>query len=632
MWNGSKSWLATCVFVISAMALSMGASMFNQAHANSLGNATSLQVSSQATLSAPDPLAQIFSSQPQFLPVDDAFMFEHKQNGGTVTIDFTIAEDYYLYADKFQFKADGAEIVEIIIPPATQIEDEFFGISDVFFFEAKPVVKLANITSDATLTMRFQGCAKAGFCYNPETRVLQLSASEASGSGANKAGQSSALNNGADKTTSESNVSLQDSLAEKLQSESLLWTLLVFFGLGVGLALTPCVFPMFPILSSIIAGQKNLTLKKGLWLAFVYVQGMALTYSLLGLVVASLGVQFQAALQHPAILIAVSLIFIGLAGAMFGWYNLQLPESWTNKLTKVSNEQKSGQIVGVFVMGLLSGLIASPCTTAPLTGALLYVAQTGDLVIGFVTLYALSLGMGLPLLLIGASGGSLMPKAGNWMNIIKHIFGFILLAIPLILLERFLPIEWIMILGGILLIAFASYLYSIEAEQTKKVTRSIVWIISVGSFLSGFTLIERALFPAAPVQVANVSGGSQQKGAFQELSTLAELQDALVMAQQNGQPVMVDLVADWCFACTEFELLTFSDAAVKARMQDFVLIKIDVTENNADDIEVLEAFNVLGLPTILFFDKNSRELTQQRVTGFMNAETFLAHLNSLPQT
>lgn len=632
MWNGSKSWLATCVFVISAMALSMGASMFNQAHANSLGNATSLQVSSQATLSAPDPLAQIFSSQPQFLPVDDAFMFEHKQNGGTVTIDFTIAEDYYLYADKFQFKADGAEIVEIIIPPATQIEDEFFGISDVFFFEAKPVVKLANITSDATLTMRFQGCAKAGFCYNPETRVLQLSASEASGSGANKAGQSSALNNGADKTTSESNVSLQDSLAEKLQSESLLWTLLVFFGLGVGLALTPCVFPMFPILSSIIAGQKNLTLKKGLWLAFVYVQGMALTYSLLGLVVASLGVQFQATLQHPAILIAVSLIFIGLAGAMFGWYNLQLPESWTNKLTKVSNEQKSGQIVGVFVMGLLSGLIASPCTTAPLTGALLYVAQTGDLVIGFVTLYALSLGMGLPLLLIGASGGSLMPKAGNWMNIIKHIFGFILLAIPLILLERFLPIEWIMILGGILLIAFASYLYSIEAEQTKKVTRSIVWIISVGSFLSGFTLIERALFPAAPVQVANVSGGSQQKGAFQELSTLAELQDALVMAQQNGQPVMVDLVADWCFACTEFELLTFSDAAVKARMQDFVLIKIDVTENNADDIEVLEAFNVLGLPTILFFDKNSRELTQQRVTGFMNAETFLAHLNSLPQT
>lgn len=632
MWNGSKSWLATCVFVISAMALSMGASMFNQAHANSLGNAASLQVSSQATLSAPDPLAQIFSSQPQFLPVDDAFMFEHKQNGGTVTIDFTIAEDYYLYADKFQFKADGAEIVEIIIPPATQIEDEFFGISDVFFFEAKPVVKLANITSDATLTMRFQGCAKAGFCYNPETRVLQLSASEASGSGANKAGQSSALNNGADKTTSESNVSLQDSLAEKLQSESLLWTLLVFFGLGVGLALTPCVFPMFPILSSIIAGQKNLTLKKGLWLAFVYVQGMALTYSLLGLVVASLGVQFQAALQHPAILIAVSLIFIGLAGAMFGWYNLQLPESWTNKLTKVSNEQKSGQIVGVFVMGLLSGLIASPCTTAPLTGALLYVAQTGDLVIGFVTLYALSLGMGLPLLLIGASGGSLMPKAGNWMNIIKHIFGFILLAIPLILLERFLPIEWIMILGGILLIAFASYLYSIEAEQTKKVTRSIVWIISVGSFLSGFTLIERALFPAAPVQVANVSGGSQQKGAFQELSTLAELQDALVMAQQNGQPVMVDLVADWCFACTEFELLTFSDAAVKARMQDFVLIKIDVTENNADDIEVLEAFNVLGLPTILFFDKNSRELTQQRVTGFMNAETFLAHLNSLPQT
>ena len=368
-----------------------------------------------------------------------------------------------------------------------------------------------------------------------------------------------------------------------------------------------------------------MTVKKGLWLAFIYVQGMAITYSLLGLVVASMGVQFQAALQHPAVLITVSVIFVLLAGAMFGWYNLQLPQSWTNKLTQVSNNQKSGNLVGVFVMGLLSGLIASPCTTAPLTGALLYVAQTGDLLIGFVTLYVLSLGMGLPLLLIGASGGKLLPKAGNWMNVVKNLFGFILLAIPLILLERFVDLEWVLLLAGILLIVIAGYFHSQYLGQASNTAKSSFWVVSLFSFLLGFVLIIK---PILPTPVASASAESHEV-EFIKVSNMSEIKQQIAQANVAGKPVMLDLYADWCVACKEFEAFTFSDKSVQDKMADFVLLQIDMTANNDADIEVLTEYDILGLPTILFFNTSGGELTTQRVTGYMNATTFLAHLKSI---
>lgn len=593
---------------------------------------------SHAAITA-DPLKGLFGQQTEYLPVDEAFMFDFKQVDNKVVLDWTIADGYYLYKDKFQFQADNSTIAETVKQDGTQIEDEFFGVVDVYFFQSKIDVSFSEIAENGYLNIRYQGCAEAGFCYNPTVKRIPLSAisadeiaalKAASSTGNNAATQTSdSVSSPGLSTTNESvstaNTSQQNSLADSLANESLLWTLLIFFGLGVGLAFTPCVFPMFPILSSIIAGQSNMTVKKGLWLAFIYVQGMAITYSLLGLVVASMGVQFQAALQHPAVLITVSVIFVLLAGAMFGWYNLQLPQSWTNKLTQVSNNQKSGNLVGVFVMGLLSGLIASPCTTAPLTGALLYVAQTGDLLIGFVTLYVLSLGMGLPLLLIGASGGKLLPKAGNWMNVVKNLFGFILLAIPLILLERFVDLEWVLLLAGILLIVIAGYFHSQYLGQASNTAKSGFWVVSLFSFLLGFVLIIK---PILPTPVASASAESHEV-EFIKVSNMSEIKQQIAQANAAGKPVMLDLYADWCVACKEFEAFTFSDKSVQDKMADFVLLQIDMTANNDADIEVLTEYDILGLPTILFFNTSGGELTTQRVTGYMNATTFLAHLKSI---
>lgn len=578
-----------------------------------------------------DPLKDLFASQTEYLPVDESFIFDFKQVDNKVVLDWTIADGYYLYKDKFQFQAENAIVLDTVKQDGTQIEDEFFGVVNVYFFESQIEVSFSDISDGAYLNIRYQGCAKAGFCYNPTVKRIPLDAISAeqitsllaTENTKNTATTQSTANSPS--AASPSVTSQQNSLADSLANESLLWTLLIFFGLGVGLAFTPCVFPMFPILSSIIAGQSNMTVKKGLWLAFIYVQGMAITYSLLGLVVASMGVQFQAALQHPAVLIAVSIIFVLLAGAMFGWYNLQLPQSWTNKLTQVSNKQKSGNLVGVFVMGLLSGLIASPCTTAPLTGALLYVAQTGDLLIGFVTLYVLSLGMGLPLLLIGASGGKLLPKAGNWMNVVKNLFGFILLAIPLILLERFVDLEWVLLLAGILLIVMAGYFHSQYLGQASNTAKSGFWVVSLFSFLLGFVLIIK---PILPTPVASASAKSHEV-EFIKVSNMTEIKQQIAQANAAGKPVMLDLYADWCVACKEFEAFTFSDSAVQDKMADFVLLQIDMTANNDADIEVLTEYDILGLPTILFFNTSGGELTTQRVTGYMNATTFLAHLKSI---
>lgn len=580
-----------------------------------------------------DPLADIFASQPTYLPVDEAFIFDYEQKNNQVTIEFTIADGYYMYADKFQFQGEGVRVVNVEKSGATQIEDEFFGVTEVYFFETELTVTLEKETDadDASLNLniRYQGCAEAGFCYNPAVKRIAiepfvtgaLDTTSAKGSDVESGDKLKESVIAASSGSSE-----QNQLADKLANESLIWTLLIFFGLGVGLAFTPCVFPMFPILSSIIAGQSNLTLKKGLWLAFIYVQGMALTYSLMGLVVASMGAEFQAALQHPAVLITVAVIFILLAGAMFGWYNLQLPQSWTNKLTEVSNKQKSGNLIGVFMMGLLSGLIASPCTTAPLTGALLYVAQTGDLVIGFVTLYVLSLGMGLPLLLIGASGGKLLPKAGNWMNVVKNLFGFILLAVPLILLERIVEFETLLLLAGILTLTLAAYLHSQYLAQQSTTVKSGFWLAACLSFGLGFLMLLKPVLPSLGITPSVVQ---TQKAEFKLIQNYDELLAEIELANSQGKPVMFDLYADWCPACKEFEAFTFSDEAVQNRMKDFVLLKIDMTPLDKEHLEIYEEFEILGLPTILFFDQSGNELTNQRVTGFMNAERFLTHLNRI---
>jgi len=344
--------------------------------------------------------------QQTFLPVDQAFVFDFDQQGSTLFVGWDIAPDYYLYKKKIEIIAKGANIKVGDAGTGEIIEDEFFGKTEVFFNSVSVISKLSNVTEGAVVKVRYQGCAKAGLCYPPEVISIPLSViaseqAQGNNSSADAADTLNALTPSVDSTRSQSNTTTQDlSFTERLASQSLVTNLLIFFAVGVGLAFTPCVFPMFPILSSLIAGQQNLSTKKAFALSFVYIQGMALTYAALGLVVAALGGQVQGYLQHPYVLISFSLLFVLLAMSMFGWYEIKLPSAMMSKLTQVSNNQKGGNYLGVFLMGVLSGLIASPCTTAPLSAALLFVAQSGDYLVGGLTLYVLSLGMGLPLLLL----------------------------------------------------------------------------------------------------------------------------------------------------------------------------------------------------------------------------------------
>ncbi|WP_289076073.1 protein-disulfide reductase DsbD [uncultured Pseudoalteromonas sp.] len=565
--------------------------------------------------------------QQTFLPVDQAFVFDFDQQGSTLFVGWDIAPDYYLYKKKIEIIAKGANIKVGDAGTGEIIEDEFFGKTEVFFNSVSVISKLSNVTEGAVVKVRYQGCAKAGLCYPPEVISIPLSViaseqAQGNNSSADAADTLNALTPSVDSTRSQSNTTTQDlSFTERLASQSLVTNLLIFFAVGVGLAFTPCVFPMFPILSSLIAGQQNLSTKKAFALSFVYIQGMALTYAALGLVVAALGGQVQGYLQHPYVLISFSLLFVLLAMSMFGWYEIKLPSAMMSKLTQVSNNQKGGNYLGVFLMGVLSGLIASPCTTAPLSAALLFVAQSGDYLVGGLTLYVLSLGMGLPLLLLGTSGGKLLPKAGGWMEQVKTLFGFIMLVVPLILLERIISADIILLMAGILALATAVYLHYWQSAQPQSKLKTALWFSATFLVLTGFTLAKNVIWPQQQVEQV-----SQQSNEFKQVANLTELKNAVAEANRQGKMVMVDLYADWCVACKEFEHYTFPDAKVQSEFSHYQLIQIDLTQSDDTTIELMEEFTVFGLPSILFFNTQGQELSSERVTGFLNADDFATHL------
>ncbi|MBB1326642.1 protein-disulfide reductase DsbD [Pseudoalteromonas sp. SR45-1] len=570
--------------------------------------------------------------QQTFLPVDQAFVFDFDQQGSTLFVGWDIAPDYYLYKKKIEIIAKGANIQVGDSGRGEIIEDEFFGKTEVFFNSASVISKLSNITEGAVVKVRYQGCAKAGLCYPPE--VISIPLSVISGAQVKNVDQNSATDEAAtaqstlaalNEPTTEPSTNSDDAekeltFTEQLASQGLITNLLIFFVVGVGLAFTPCVFPMFPILSSLIAGQQNLSTKKAFALSFVYIQGMAVTYAALGLVVAALGGQVQGYLQHPFVLVSFSLLFVLLAMSMFGWYEIKLPSSMMSKLTQVSNNQKGGNYVGVFLMGVLSGLIASPCTTAPLSAALLFVAQSGDYLVGGLTLYVLSLGMGLPLLLLGTSGGKLLPKAGGWMEQVKTLFGFVMLVVPLILLERLVSADIILLIAGVLALATALYLHHWQSSQTQSKLKTALWFAATLLVMTGFTLTKNYFWPVQAVQV------SSQSNEFKKVADLAELKEAVAQASNEGRMVMVDLYADWCVACKEFEHYTFPDAKVQSEFSHYQLIQVDLTNSDNKTIELMEEYTVFGLPSILFFNTQGKELTTQRVTGFLNAEDFAKHL------
>ena len=527
-----------------------------------------------------------FSNDKAFLNVEQAFVVDVSQYNNELNVIFNITEGYYLYRHQFKFSAVNAEFDAITLPEGEDHEDEFFGVQQVFRGQLNFTVKLTDVGDNAVFTLRYQGCADKGLCYPPKRKEITLDSISLASSA-----QSSAIFDTLkvpEANDTVTNVSEQHQLADMLKQDSLLLTLLAFFVGGLLLSLTPCVFPMYPILTGIIVGQgKSLTTKKAFTLSFFYVQGMAVTYTILGIVVALAGAQFQAAFQHPYVLIGLSVLFIFLALSMFGVFNLALPSSLQNKLNNISNNQKGGSVTGVILMGVISGLVASPCTTAPLTGALLYISQTGDVVLGASALYALSLGMGLPLLILGSSGGKLLPKAGAWMNIIKNIFGLLLLAVPIFLLERFIPELATQLLWSALLLATATYFY-VENQKSSTVNKGFFYglrslIIFAVMFIGAITAYESINTSNQQYSAQGVQQPKNEHGfQFEHVTSLPELEARVALANSQGKTVMVDLYADWCIACKEFEKYTFTQPNVQKALANTVWIQIDLTDTGSD--------------------------------------------------
>ncbi|HFQ5428073.1 TPA: protein-disulfide reductase DsbD [Vibrio vulnificus] len=559
------------------------------------------------------------SGSNDFVPVDQAFPFNYFQQDHRITLDWQVKEGYYLYQQRLSFSAENVVLGDIQMENGQPYRDEFFGDVNIYTNPLFVNIPMQDWQPVAKLIVQYQGCAKAGFCYPPETRVIDIT-SFTNGDMA-PATMPTQTASPLDTSTPQP-LTQQDQLASGLADNW--WTPLLFLALGVGLAFTPCVLPMYPILTSIVLGSGKLSQRRALGLSLVYVQGMALTYTLLGLVVASAGLQFQAAMQHPYVLIGLSILFVTLALSMFGVYTLQLPSSVQTWLNNLSNKQQGGSSAGVFAMGAISGLVCSPCTTAPLSGALLYVAQSGDLLTGGVALYALAMGMGIPLILVAVFGNKLLPKAGGWMDRVKTLFGFVLLAAPIFLLERILPEMWSTALWSALGIAAFGWLYHVKNSlEFGGWKQSAVGIIAV---LGLFASAQPALnyWFADSTQQAQTSEVS-----FIKIRNVEELQQQLALAKQAKKPVMLDFYADWCVACKEFEKYTFHDPAVAAQLKQFVLLQADVTRNQAQDIELLQAQQVLGLPTIDFWDAQGNPVSNARLTGFMQAAPFLEHIQRI---
>ena len=567
--------------------------------------------------------AGLFDKKPAFLPVDEAFQFSaaKSENQENVIVNWSIAEGYYLYQDKISAKLNQEETSSFDVPTFSispeDYNDPYFGLMKIFKKPVQAVFKASQppLKAEDVVEIAYQGCTE-GFCYPPEVKeikVADLPIAQVANTG--KTSEKSTALSAQPKAE-------QDRLAENLFNSK--YAVFGFFLLGLGLAFTPCVLPMLPLLSAIVIGQNQ---RPNMWrafaLSFVYVQGMALTYTLLGLIVAAIGLPFQVALQHPYVMIGLSIIFVLLALSMFGVFTLQLPSSLQTKLSLLSQQQKAGAFGGVFLMGMIAGLVASPCTSAPLSGALLYVAQSGDLFTGAITLYLLALGMGVPLILITLFGNKILPKSGMWMETVKKLFGFVMLALPVFLISRILPDEWTPRLWAMLDTAFFIWF----AFQMPK--NGTGWVFRI-------LFLVAAMISVKPLQTW-VWGESQAPSAvenkaishieFKRVKSEAELQQ--VLAENNKPLVMLDLYADWCVACKEFEKETFTDPSVQKAFGDMLLLQVDMTKNSEENRALMTKYKVLGLPTILFFNQDGKEIEGSRVTGFMPPVEFLQWIDKI---
>lgn len=553
-----------------------------------------------------------------FLPPEQAFRFSARMmDSSAMEVRFKIADQYYLYRERFTFKAEGAQLGTPLIPPGKIKFDETFE-KNVEVFRNEVVIRLP-VTADTsfTLTVGSQGCADKGLCYPPMTSAVKLSPVTATT-------PADEISPPVDANTFDTPTTDMGRIEASLASGNLLLILPLFLLLGLGLSFTPCVLPMVPILSFIIVGEGSHTSRsRGFLLSIAYAMGMALVYTLLGIAAGLLGEGLSANLQSPPVLIAFGIFMALLSLSMFDIYQLQMPASIQLKLTRWSEQQRAGKLAGVFVMGMLSALIVGPCVAAPLAGVLVYISQTKDVVIGGSALFAMAVGMSVPLLLVGLSAGTLLPRAGHWMQAVKPFFGVLMLALALWLVASLLP-GWALMLGwGLLAAGYGLFLLASRQLGMRSRVISMVFFILGGVQLAGLATGGRDAW--APL--AHWSGKVDEKIAFTRIHSVAELDSAIAAAK--GRPVMLDFYADWCVACLEMEKLTFTDPAVRAKMQDMVLLQADVTANNVNDKALLKRFALFGPPGIIFFDREGQELRTPRVIGFQAPRVFIQSLERL---
>jgi thiol:disulfide interchange protein DsbD len=600
---------------------------------------------------------QLALAADDFLEPENAFKLSVQADGQHIAMRFDIAPGYYLYRERLNVQTDPADVPvgDVQIPRGKVKFDQTFQ-KEVEYFRDQVTMVLplpAVPTAGFKLVVGNQGCADKGLCYSPMQRAFSV-APVAGASGAAALAVSALAEDSTMATTAPAAVATAPAavattpeagepgrFASALQSRNLLTVAGVFLLAGLLLSFTPCVLPMIPILSSIIVGQGGKVSKaRGFSLALAYSLGMALVYTAFGMAAGLMGEGLAAALQNAWVLGAFALLLVVLSLSMFGAYELQMPSALQNHLTQMSGQMQGGQYAGVFVMGGLSALIVGPCVAAPLAGALVYISQTKDVVLGGAALFSLASGMSVPLLLVGLSAGSLLPRAGGWMERVKHFFGVMLLAVALWLVSPVLPSWGLMLGSAALLLASAVYLGAFE-RMPEAVTPRRAMTKGVGLLLAILAALQLAgvasggrslLEPLQHLSVASsgsqaVMAASGKELKFQSIASLAAL-DAAVRA--STQPVMLDFYADWCVACKEFESLTFTDESVRQRLAGMTLLRADVTANNEQDRALMRKYSLFGPPALLFFAPAGGELSEARVIGFQNAEAFRAHLDRIP--
>ncbi|GAA4361302.1 protein-disulfide reductase DsbD [Kangiella marina] len=583
-------------------------------------------------------LSEIIGDQEELLKVDEAFKLSVDIVDDKVLVKFDIAEGYYMYSERLDITSPDAKLGPANIPEGKEKDDPYLGLTQVHYTFLEASAPIIEAQGEFTLAVDYQGCAEDRLCYPPTTTEVQLShlvggKNPTNSSKATDASNAAQAPSSASGQAASGYVSEQQQHSDHLLQSSLASNFFYFLLLGIGLAFTPCVFPMMPIISGIIAGQgKDITTRKAFGLSLTYTQAMAIVYTILGIVVALAGQSISGYFQDPAVVITAAVIFVILSLSMFGFYELQLPSGLQEKLSKRSNQQKKGSYIGTAIMGAISALIVSPCVTVPLIAILLVIAQSGDILLGAVSLYGLGVGMGIPLIIIGVTGGKFLPKAGGWMDGIKAAFGVAMLGVALYLVKHLLPGYLYMYGWAILAMVPGYYLFSNQMPQTgwSKLFKGLglaAMVYGVLLFVGGAQGQKNLLQPLGHMsKVSEVASSNQKQQSghltFQRVKSLAELKTAVAEANAQGKTVMLDFFAEWCAACYEFEEQVFTKPKVISALSNTILLQADVTENNANDIELMQAYDVLGLPSIMFFDLEGNELPNFRATGFENAEQF----------